>query len=40
MHRIYRGSARKLVAALVEKNDLTETDVAELLELFHVEDKP
>ena len=39
LHRIYRGSARKLVAALVEKNDLTETDVAELLELFRVEDK-
>ena len=37
IHRIYRGSARSLVAALVEKNDLTQTDVEELLELFHVE---
>lgn len=39
LHRIYRGSARRLVAALVEKNDLSEQDVAELMELFHTEDK-
>ena len=39
IHRVYRGSARKLVAALVETNDLTQNDVAELMEMFHVEEK-
>ena len=37
--RVYRGSTRKLVAALVEKNDLTRSDVTELMEMFRVEER-
>ena len=35
--RVYRGSARDLVAALLRSNDLSDEDVSELRELFHVE---
>ncbi len=35
--RLYRGSAKNLVAALVESNGLSEEDMAELRSLFHVE---
>lgn len=35
--RVYRGSARNLVAALLRSNDLSDEDVSELRELFHVE---
>ncbi len=34
--RVYLGSARKLVAALVESKDLSQEDVAELMEMFRV----
>lgn len=37
--RVYLGSTRKLVAALVERNNLSESDVAELMAMFRVEDK-
>ena len=37
INRVYRGSARDLVAALLRSNDLSDEDVSELRELFHVE---
>ena len=36
--RLYRGSARNLVAALVDSRGLTQADIAELRELFNMED--
>lgn len=36
--KVYRGSARELVAALVRSDGLTKADVDELRALFHVED--
>ena len=37
INRVYRVSARDLVAALLRSNDLSDEDVSELRELFHVE---
>ena len=37
INRVYRGCARDLVAALLRSNDLSDEDVSELRELFHVE---
>lgn len=36
--RLYRGSAKDLVAALVDSKGLSESDIAELRELFKMED--
>lgn len=36
--RLYKGSASALVAALVDSDGLTESDIAELRTLFKVED--
>jgi len=36
--RLYRGSAKNLVAALVDSRGLTQADIAELRELFNMED--
>ena len=36
--RLYKGSASALVAALVDSRGLTESDIAELRQLFRVED--
>ena len=36
--RLYKGSASALVAALVDSDGLTESDIAELRALFKVED--
>lgn len=36
--RLYKGSASALVAALVDSRGLTESDIAELRQLFKVED--
>lgn len=36
--RLYRGSARELVAALVDSRGLTQADIEELRELFKMED--
>lgn len=38
INRLYRGSARNLVAALVDSDGLSEADIAELRALFKVED--
>ena len=38
IHRVYHGSARDLVAALVHSEGLTQDDLAELRELFKLED--
>ena len=38
IRRLYNGSARELVAALVRSEGLTEQDIAELRDLFKVED--
>lgn len=38
IQRLYRGSARSLVAALVNSDSLTEEDVEELRSFFHVEE--
>lgn len=38
INRLYRGSVRNLVAALVDSDGLSESDIAELRALFKVED--
>jgi len=38
IHRLYKGSAKNLIAALVRSDDLTEADLKELREMFVVED--
>ncbi len=38
IRRLYNGSARDLVAALVRSEGLTQQDIAELRDLFKVED--
>ena len=38
IRRLYNGSARELVAALVHSEGLTQQDIAELRDLFKVED--
>ena len=38
IRRVYHGSARDLVAALVHSEGLTQDDIAELRELFKLED--
>ena len=38
IRKIYHGSARDLVAALVHSEGLTQDDIAELRELFELED--
>ena len=37
VHRLFRGSAKALVAALVKSDGLSDADIAELRELFKVE---
>lgn len=37
IQKLYRGSARNLVAALVHSDSLTKEDVEELRDFFHVE---
>ena len=37
VHRLFRGSAKALVATLVKSDGLSDTDIAELRELFKVE---
>lgn len=39
IRRLYRGSARELVAALVNSEELTKADVDELRAMFRVEDE-
>lgn len=34
IHRLYRGSAKSLVAALVQSDELSETDIEELRAMF------
>ncbi len=38
VHRLFRGSAKALVATLVKSDGLSDTDIAELRELFRVEE--
>ncbi len=38
VHRLFRGSAKALVATLVRSDGLSDEDIAELRELFRVED--
>ena len=38
IHRLYKGSAKNLIAALVRSDDLTEADLKALREMFVVED--
>ena len=38
--RLYRGSARNLVAALVSSHDLTQSDIEELRSLLDGEERP
>ena len=38
IHRLYKGSVKNLIAALVQSDGLTEEDLAELREMFVVED--
>ena len=38
VHRLFRGSAKALVATLVKSDGLSDTDIAELRELFKVEE--
>lgn len=38
IHKLYRGSAKRLVAALVDSDGLTEADMEELRQMFRVED--
>ena len=38
VHRLFRGSAKALVATLVKSDGLSDEDLAELRELFKVED--
>lgn len=40
IHKLYRGSAKSLVAALVHSESLTREDVEELRDFFRMEDKP
>ena len=40
IHRLYRGSARNLVAALVHSDQLSNDDIQELRDFFKVEDEP
>ena len=40
VHRLFRGSAKALVATLVKSDGLSDADIAELRELFKVEDEP
>ena len=37
IHRLYKGSAKNLIAALVRSDDLTEADLKELREMFVME---
>lgn len=37
IHKLYRGSAKRLVAALVDSEGLTEEDLRELREMFRME---
>lgn len=37
IHKLYRGSAKRLVAALVDSDGLTQEDIQELRELFKME---
>lgn len=38
VHRLFRGSAKALVATLVQSDGLSDADIAELREYFKVED--
>jgi len=38
IHKLYRGSAKRLVAALVDSDGLTEEDLEELRAMFRVEE--
>ena len=38
IRRLYNGSARKLVSALVHSDDLTKEDIDELQKMFRVEE--
>ena len=38
VHRLFRGSAKALVATLVKSDGLSDADIAELRELFKVEE--
>ena len=38
IHRLYKGSAKNLIAPLVRSDDLTEADLKALREMFVVED--
>ena len=38
VHRLFRGSAKALVATLVKSDGLSDADIAELRELFRVEE--
>ena len=38
IRRLYRGSAKNLIAALVDSKGLTKSDIDELRDLFHVEE--
>lgn len=38
IRKLYRGSAKNLVAALVQSEELTQTDIEELRALFQLED--
>ncbi len=40
IRRLYRGSAKNLVAALVQSEGLTAEDLEELRQMFHVEAEP
>ena len=40
INRLYRGSARNLVAALVSSHDLTRSDIEELRSLLDGEERP
>ena len=39
VNRLFKGSARNLVAALVKSDGLTEEDIGELRQMFKVEDE-
>ena len=38
IHRLYQGSAKNLVAALVQSEELTDQDISELRKMFRVEE--
>jgi BlaI family penicillinase repressor len=40
VHKLYRGSAKSLVAALVQTKGLTQDDLDELRDMFKVEEEP